>query len=86
MEHLGPPTHWVVVLTDGSCMDLWADSATGLSGPEDRRDYVFGCLMDIEPDLQDQFEVTARTPSNPRRVEVEVARFSRTAVLDVRSS
>jgi hypothetical protein len=81
----GPPTHWVVTLTDGAQVDIWADAVTGLSGPEDTRDYTFGVLMDIDPGLQDQFDVTARTPSNPRRVEVCVARFPRSSVRDVRS-
>ena len=85
MEHAaGPPTHWKVVLNDGSTVDVWADSATGLSGPEDERDYLFECLMDIDPDVQSEFDVTARTPSNPKRVLVLVARFPRAAVLKVR--
>jgi len=76
----GPPTHWRVVLNDGSKVDVWADAVTGIAGTEDDRDYEFGCLMDIDPELQVEFEVSARTPSNPRRVEVVVARFPRAAV------
>ena len=79
----GPPSHWKVLLVDGSAVDVWADAMTGLSGLEDERDYEFSCLMDIEPELQEQFEITARTPSNPRRVEVQVARFPRAAVTDI---
>ena len=82
----GPPSHWIVLLNDGSRVDVWADSVTGLSGDDDPRDYEFGCLMDVDPELQDQFMVTARTPSNPSRVEVQVARFPRAAVQDVYSA
>jgi hypothetical protein len=74
-----------VTLTDGSVIHVYADAVTGLSGPDDTRDYVFGSLMDISPELQDDFEVTARTPSDPARVEVMVARFPRAAVRDVSS-
>lgn len=66
--------------------DVWADAVVGLSGPDDERDYEFGCLMDIDPELQDQFEVTARTPARPSRVEVLVARFPRAAVADIISA
>lgn len=81
----GPPTRWTVILNDGSVVEVWADTVTGLAGPDDGRDFLFGCLMDIEPELQDAFEVSARTPSNPRRVEVVVARFPRNAVQDITS-
>lgn len=81
----GPPTRWRVVLQDGSVVDVWADAVAGLAGPDDQRDYSFGCLMDIDPALQSKFEVTARTPSNPRRVEVLVARFPRATVRDIQS-
>jgi hypothetical protein len=81
----GAPGRWLVTLTDGSVVVVWADSAQGLSGPDDERDYVFGTLMDIDDADEDGFEILARTPSNPRRVEVAVARFPRSAVQSVRS-
>lgn len=71
-----------MTLQDGSVVELWADAVAGLSGPEDQQDYEFGCLMDIDSALQDQFEVTARTPASRSRVEVLVARFPRAAVVD----
>jgi hypothetical protein len=74
-----------VTLLDGSVVDVYADSVTGLSGPDDTRDYVFDTLMDVSPELQVEFEVTARTPSDPQRVEVMVARFPRATVRDVSS-
>jgi hypothetical protein len=79
----GPPSRWCVVLNDGSTVDVWAYAATGLSGPDDDRDYVFGVLMDVDVDMQGSFEVTAKTPSNPRRVQVTVARFPRESVREV---
>lgn len=48
----GAPSHWKVLFVDGSIVDVWADAVTGLSGPEDKRDYEFGCLMIMEPELQ----------------------------------
>lgn len=82
----GPPSRWLVELHDGSTVEVWADSVTGLHGSDDDRDYVFGVLMDVDADQQPFFEVTARTPSNPRRVEVAVARFPRRAVVSILSA
>jgi len=80
----GPPSHWVVTLTGGCQVDVWADAVTGLTektaGPEH---VVFGVLVDVDVDLQDQFEVTARVPARSRRVEVAVARFPRDCVQGV---
>ena len=73
-------------LDDGSQVEVWADAVTALSGPEDERDYTFGVFMDIEPEDQDGFEVTARTPrGDRRRVEVAVTRFPRVSVRKVMS-
>jgi hypothetical protein len=83
MQLTDPPGRWVVTLNDGSQIEIWAHAVAGLSDSEDDRDYVFGVLMDIGPELQSEFEVTARTPANPSRVEVAVARFPRTSVQDI---
>jgi hypothetical protein len=72
-----------VLLIDGSVVDVWADSLTGTSGPDDDRDYAFGRLTDIDPSMQGDFEITARTPSNPKRVEVLVVRFPRASVREI---
>lgn len=72
-----------MTLLDGSVVDVYADSVTGLSSPDDTRDYVFGTLMDVSPELQVEFEVTARTPSDPQHVEV--MGFPRATVRDVSS-
>ena len=82
----GPPGHWLVTLTDGSVVDVWADSVEGLAGPQDQRDYLFGNLMYIDPADQHDFDVTARTPANPSRVVVTVARFPRLSVLGITSA
>lgn len=82
----GPPSRWLVTLHDGSVIEVWADSVEGLAGPEDQRDYLFGNLMDIRPEDQKGFDVTARTPANPSRVMVTVARFPRASVVRVASA
>jgi hypothetical protein len=80
----GPPSHWIVTLAGGFQVDVWADAVTGLSEKTSHQEHiVFGVLMDIDVDLQDQFEVTARAPVRSRRVEVAVARFPRGCVQDV---
>ena len=80
----GPPAHWIVTLADGSRVDVWADAVTGLTEKTAHQEHiVFGVLMDIDADLQDQFEVTARAPARSRRVEVAVARFPRSCVQEV---
>jgi hypothetical protein len=80
----GPPAHWVVTLADGSQVDVWADAVTGLTEKTAYQEHiVFGVLMDMDVDLQDEFEVTARSPARSRRVDVAVARFPRECVRDV---
>ena len=80
----GPPSHWIVTLVGGAQVDVWADAVTGLTEKTaDREHIVFGVLMDIDADLQDGFEVTARGLVPGRRVEVAVARFPRSCVQDV---
>jgi len=80
----GPPSHWIVTLVDGSQVDVWADAVTGLTEKTAHHEQiVFGVLMDIDLELQDQFEVTARAPASSRRVEVAVVRFPRDCVQSV---
>ena len=80
----GPPSHWIVTLVGGSQVEVWADAVTGLTEKTAQDEHiVFGVLIDIDVDLQSQFEVTARTPARNRRVEVAVARFPRGCVQDV---
>lgn len=80
----GAPTHWIVTLADGAKVDVWADAVTGLTEKTAHDSHVvFGVLMDVDLDAQDQFEVTARALTPSRRVEVAVARFPRSIVKDV---
>jgi hypothetical protein len=64
----GPPSHWIVTLTDGHAADIWTHSVEGLAGPEDQRDYRFCNLMDVPPDEQHEFEVVgpSRTKTKER--------------------
>jgi hypothetical protein len=81
----GSLMRWLVTMGDGATVEVWADSAQGVSGPEDDRDYVFGVLVEVDEEEQAGFEVLARTPGHPRLVEVAVARFSRHSVRSVAS-
>jgi len=67
-------------------VDVWADSVEGLAGPEDQRDYSFGSLMDVALVDQRGFNITARSPTDPDRVVVTVARFPRAYVLAITST
>jgi hypothetical protein len=82
----GHPSRWLVTLTDGSVVDVWAHSVEGLAGPEDQRDYRFCVLMDISPQDQPGFDVVARAPADPNRVDVTVARFPRLSVAGILSA
>jgi hypothetical protein len=80
----GPPAHWIVTLVDGSEVDVWADTVTGLTEKTAHLEHiVFGVLMDIDLCLQDQFEVTAHGIKPSPRVEVAVTRFPRDCVRNV---
>jgi len=80
----GPPSHWIVTLADGSQVDVWADTATGLTEKTAHHEQiVFGILVDVDVDFQGQYEITARGLAPGRRVEVAVARFPRNSVQDV---
>ncbi len=66
-------------------MSVWADS---LQHPEHNSEnaYRFCVLMDVPEDQQSDYRVSARTPSNPQRVEVVVASFPRDAVSEILGS
>jgi hypothetical protein len=81
---LDAPSKWCITLTDGSDVYLWAWAYSGRDDPS--ADYVFSSLMDVDVDEQADYEIDARTPSNPRRVSVVVARFPRAAVADINSA
>jgi len=74
---------WYVTLKDGEVVSVWADSFS-----EDDGNYVFGALVDASRDEQEypNIEITNRTPSNPDRVVVTVARFPCSAVASIASA
>ena len=77
----GPLECWLVTLTDGLMVDVWAYSVEGTARPEDQRDYRFCNLMDVPPAMQAEFEVVSWTPANPGRAILTVARLPRSSVL-----
>ena len=85
MRHVCQPDLWLVTLTDGSLVQVWADSVEGLAGSEDRRDYRFCCLMDVERASQFRLDVVGETVPPSERVIVTVAKFPRGSVKAVSS-
>jgi hypothetical protein len=82
MRHVGVPGPWYVRLASGGQAIIWADSFTQIDD-----DYVFGSLVDVVAHEQEggHLEITARTPSNPKRIEVTVARISAADVVHISS-
>jgi hypothetical protein len=76
-------SHWLVTLTDGLVVDVWADSVERIARRDDQRDYRFCNLMDVPPDKQKEFEIVGETPTNRSRVVVTVARFARSSVMHI---
>jgi hypothetical protein len=57
-------------IADGSVGTIWA---TGFS--IEAEEYVFAGLMDASPEEQADVDILGRTPTNPLRVDVMVARL-----------
>lgn len=74
---------WVVTLRTGTRLAIWADGFSEVHG-----EYVFSVLVDREPDEPGlaAVEIVARTPSNPNRVDIVVARIPRAAVGEIVSA
>jgi len=66
------PRQWQVVLTDGSTIGVWS----GCYGEADGY-YTFEILADAAPEEQadDDLVIAGRTPSNPERILLTVARI-----------
>jgi hypothetical protein len=80
----GPPSHWIVTLVGGGQVEVWADSVSGTTERTAHLPHItFGLLMDIDVEMQHEFEVTASTPAQTRRVVVAAARFPRACVQDI---
>jgi hypothetical protein len=74
------PSAWRVTLASGSVVDVWADSYQELDAF-----VIFSTLIDAERPPQDSTLIVARTPSNPLRLDVAVARFRKSDVSDITS-
>lgn len=74
------PSAWRVKLASGSVVEVWADGYQELDGY-----LVFTTLVDAERQPEDSILVVARTPTNPLRLDVAVARFRTDDVSDVSS-
>ncbi len=65
-------------MLDGTVLTIWASAFSKENGV-----YLFDNLADASDDEQARLEITARTPSNPERVMVLVARIPAAAVHEV---
>lgn len=69
---------WEVLLTSEAVLRIWADGYQEIDGH-----YDFGILIDAGDDLPDTALVTNRTPADPRRIVVSVARVPVVAVKSI---
>lgn len=74
-----PPAWWELSLVGGQTLEIWADAYSETEGW-----YEFCVLADAEEVEQSGLEITGRTPSNPRRVIVTVARVPQELVSSIR--
>ena len=81
MELLTDLVRWTVTTTSGDEISIWAD---GYSTQDD--DLVFGVLVRATVQEQARLPITGRTPSDPERVVIELARLSRAMVTSTISS
>jgi hypothetical protein len=75
---LTTPGVWRITLNDGTVLRVWADGFQEIDG-----NYDFGLLIEADGDLPDTADITNRTPSDPKRVVVSVARLPMQAVRDI---
>jgi hypothetical protein len=74
-----PPAWWELTLVGGQTLEVWADGYSETEGW-----YEFTVLADAEESEQQQLEIASRTPSNPLRVLVTVARIPHEIVASIR--
>jgi hypothetical protein len=79
VRHVTEIGRWEITLTTGTTVEVWADGFQELDGF-----YVFGVLVDVdsEPDRTSVL-VLNRTPANPARVIIALARFPVSAVAEI---
>ena len=81
LTHVTRIDRWHVKLQAGNTVEVWADGYQELDG-----DYVFGVLVDAEEASDiDSLDIAGRTPSNPLRVIVALARFRIDDVAEITS-
>lgn len=74
-----PPAWWELTLAGDRTLEVSADGYRETGGW-----YEFTVLADAEASEQQQLEIVGRTPSNPRRVLVTVARVPQEIVTSIR--
>ena len=72
---------WNVRLHSGHTVQVWADGYT-----EEADSFVFSALVDATETEQANLDITARTPSNPERVIIVIARFPTDSVDSILSA
>ncbi len=77
----GAPLAWHVTLQSGALIVLWADAYA-----TEENAYVFSVLVRATATEQVELDVTARTPADPARVAVTVARIPRAEVRHVHTA
>ncbi|MET8545102.1 hypothetical protein ABZW03_31325 [Kitasatospora sp. NPDC004799] len=77
----GAPAAWHVTLQSGALIELWADGYT-----EDEGAYLFSLLVRATEAEQAELDVTARTPADPSRVAITVARIPLSEVRDLHTA
>ena len=81
MELITELSGWNLTMRDGTSIQIWADSY----GEEDGA-YVFGVLANVPQPEQERLDINARTPSDPERVVVTLARIPSELVEMIRST
>jgi hypothetical protein len=71
---------WIVTLCDGTNLTLYADGYSVGGG-----EHIFSVLLTASASIQEGLDIVGRTPSDPERVMVALARIPSTAVTSVRS-
>lgn len=81
MKLIDVPALWHVRLTGGALMHVWADGYSIVRGH-----YVFDVLATASVAYQAEVEVTVRTPADPERVCIAVARIPVGAVEELHTA
>jgi hypothetical protein len=76
----GSPSRWVVTLSNGAAIDVWADGYR-----EDTDTYLFEVLADVDGTLDDAVLILSTSATDSRRLALAVARFPKSAVAEIRT-